>query len=258
EDQPHVRIFYPFNYEGLHARSWDLVIIEGWFEMINSFIHEVRAISHPLPVTVLFYCLDPEYPGLPHVAALDVEGFLTNSESTRQYLRQSAPTALVPLAVDTEAFPFYPNPPRPEDVFVGRWDRTSHGRVVYVGSATLMEHKEMLPWMLREAAPFGLDIYGNGWQDFPEFSEYWRGVLPQEDLAFVYGSALAVVGVTTDAQRESGKINNRVYEALSVGAPLISDHFPALEVTFGDALLYARRRGDVTRHIESLLHSQQA
>ncbi|CAM9298302.1 unnamed protein product [Ectocarpus sp. 12 AP-2014] len=279
EDQPHVRIFYPFNYEGLHARSWDLVIIEGWFGMINSFIHEVRAISHPLPVTVLFYCLDPEYPGLPHVAALDVEGFLTNSESTRQYLRQSAPTALVPLAVDTEAFPFYPNPPRPEaaaaatassrghpyedngggdDEFVGRWNRTSHGRVVYVGSATLMEHKEMLPWVLREAAPFGLDIYGNGWQDFPEFSEYWRGVLPQEDLAFVYGSALAVVGVTTDAQRESGKINNRVYEALSVGAPLISDHFPALEATFGDALLYARRRGDVARHIESLLHSQQA
>ncbi|CAM9136392.1 unnamed protein product [Ectocarpus sp. 8 AP-2014] len=277
EDQPHVRIFYPFYYEGLHARSWDLVIIEGWFGMINSFIHEVRAISHPHPVTVLFYCLDPEYPGLPHVAALDVEGFLTNSESTRQYLRHSAPTALVPLAVDTEAFSFYPDPPRPlaaattsnrghpyedngggDDAFVGRWNRTSHGRVVYVGSATLMEHKEMLPWMLREAAPFGLDIYGNGWQDFPEFSEYWRGVLPQEDLAFVYGSALAVVGVTTDAQRRSGKINNRVYEALSVGAPLISDHFPALEATFGDALLYARRRGDVARHIESLLQSQQA
>ncbi|CAM9445669.1 unnamed protein product [Ectocarpus fasciculatus] len=279
EDRPDVRIFYPFNYEGLHARSWDLVIIEGWFGMINSFIHEVRAISHPHPVTVLFYCLDPEYPGLPHVAALDVEGFLTNSESTRQYLRHSAPTALVPLAVDTEAFPFYPDPPRPgaaaaattsslghpyedngggDDAFVGRRHRTSHGRLVYVGSATLMEHKQMLSWMLREAATFGLDIYGNGWQDFPEFSEYWRGVLPQEDLASVYGSALAVVGVTTDAQRESGKINNRVYEALSVGAPLISDHFPALEATFGDAVLYARRPGDVARHIETLLHSQRA
>lgn len=37
-----VNIFYPFEYRGLHARSWDLVIIEGWFGMINSFIHEVR------------------------------------------------------------------------------------------------------------------------------------------------------------------------------------------------------------------------
>lgn len=37
-----VQIFYPFEYRGLHDTSWDLVIIEGWFAMINSFIHEVR------------------------------------------------------------------------------------------------------------------------------------------------------------------------------------------------------------------------
>lgn len=61
-----------------------------------------------------------------------------------------------------------------------------------------------------------------------------------------------------DAQRESGKINNRVFEALSVGAPLISDHFPALESTFGDAILYVQRPGDVARHIEALLVSSQA
>lgn len=38
----HTKIFYPFNYVGLHERQWDLVIIEGWFLMINAFIHEVR------------------------------------------------------------------------------------------------------------------------------------------------------------------------------------------------------------------------
>lgn len=161
---------------------------------------KVRAISRPRPVTVLFYCLDPIYPGLPHVAALDVEGFLTNSASTRQYLLHSAPTALVQLAVDTETFPFYPDPPCPaaaaaavvakgsSDDGVNDHEHDAptskgkcHGRVVYVG-ASLLEYKEMLAWMLREAAPYGLDIYGSGWQDVPEFSAYWRGVLPQEDL----------------------------------------------------------------------------
>lgn len=38
----HAQIFYPFNYAGLHDRRWDLVIIEGWFRMINVFIHEVQ------------------------------------------------------------------------------------------------------------------------------------------------------------------------------------------------------------------------
>lgn len=61
-----------------------------------------------------------------------------------------------------------------------------------------------------------------------------------------------------DSQRESGKINNRVFEALSAGASLISDHFPALEETFGDAILYVQRPGDVARHIGALLLSSQA
>lgn len=38
----HAQVFYPFEYGGLHERHWDLVIIEGWFKMINVFIHEVK------------------------------------------------------------------------------------------------------------------------------------------------------------------------------------------------------------------------
>lgn len=71
----------------------------------------------------------------------------------------------------------------------------------------------------------------------------------------MYSRALAVIGVTMDAQRASGMINNRVFEAMSVGAPLISEHFPALESLFGDELLYVRRPGDVAQHIECLLHA---
>lgn len=161
---------------------------------------KVRAVGYPRQTAVLFYCLDPRFPGLPHVSALDVDGFLTNSASTQRFLQPSAPTALIPLAVDTEAFPFYPDPPRsagnspgsgpdsprvaestPGDVGADR-KSGGGGRVVYVGAAGALEYKEMLAWMLREAAPYGLDIYGSGWQDVPEFSGYWRGVLPEGDL----------------------------------------------------------------------------
>lgn len=48
--------------------------------MINAFIHEARALSalHRNKTIVLFYCLDPDFPGLEIVKALDVDGFLTN------------------------------------------------------------------------------------------------------------------------------------------------------------------------------------
>lgn len=58
---------------------------------------------------IIFYCLDPSLPGLSHLSSLDVDGFFTNSDSARDILSLSAPTALIPLAVDPDAFPFNPN-----------------------------------------------------------------------------------------------------------------------------------------------------
>jgi len=39
-------------------------------------------------VIVLFYCLDPDFPGLATIASLDVDGYLTNrsGRSRRKYL----------------------------------------------------------------------------------------------------------------------------------------------------------------------------
>ena len=49
-----VEVFFPFDYgtesgraATMFDRQWDLVIIEGWFPSINSFIHEIRRISEP-------------------------------------------------------------------------------------------------------------------------------------------------------------------------------------------------------------------
>ena len=51
-------------------------------------------------------------------------------------------------------------------------------------------------------------------------------------------------------QRELGMVNNRVFEALSCGAVVLSDCFPALEQLLGDAVLCVRQPGDVTRHLQ--------
>ncbi|CAM9339772.1 unnamed protein product, partial [Choristocarpus tenellus] len=250
----HAQIFFPFQYDGLHDRSWHIVIIEGWFEMINAFIHEVRALSHPVHTKVLFYCLDPQLPGLHHLTALDIDGFLTNSMSTKAFLAGYAPTIYVPLAVDPEAFPFYPSRPCSE----GNGGDAKAGacrKVVYVGAAGALKHKRMLRWMLREAAPYGLDIYGSGWAGVHEFSRFWKGVLPDGELGLVYGKALAVLGVTMDDQRENGMVNNRVFEALAVGAPLISDCFPELDGLFFDNLIFCVKvPGDVDTHINRLIN----
>lgn len=181
---------------------------------------KVRALGYPRSTVILFYCLDPRFPGLSHVSALDVDGFLTNSESTRRFLLPSAPTALIPLAVDTEAFPFYPDPPLPAmSASDGIADVQRDGaKVVYVGAAGALEYKKMLAWMLWEAAPYGLDIYGSGWQDVPEFSGYWRGVLPEGDL--VSGGNGFFVLSTLCSYGAAAKIYNGIFAGCRVLADL--------------------------------------
>ena len=83
------RSFYPFHYSGIADEAWDLVIIEGWFEMSNAFIHEVRRLRPA--VVVLYWCLDPHFPGLDAIGSLDVDGYLTNSATVAATLGNVAP-----------------------------------------------------------------------------------------------------------------------------------------------------------------------
>ena len=166
-------------------------------------------------------CLDPTFPGLHQLASLDVDGFMTNSNSALAHLTGSSGMEAVylPLAAD------------PGAVNAGQhWlqhngsDRTSphsiigdttaeendkkmgarvraaveavRGRVLYLGSAGGLGTKQMLAPMLAEAAETeqGLVILGNGWGEEPRWAPYWRGVLPHVSgaLAAVYSEAAAI------------------------------------------------------------------
>ena len=239
------RIFYPFHYDGLaetgpRACPWDLIVIEGWTETVPSFIHETRRLNPD--AVVFFFCLDPAFPGLETLKRLDVDGYLSNSDAAVQELGKVAPAVPLFLAVDTETF-------RPDFSEKYAWLAT---RPVFVGSILGMTTKRDLRQMLREAVPYGLVVYGKGWEVESEFAHLWRGVLPLEDLQKVYSSAMAVIGTTMDAQRDMGMINNRVFEVLASGGVLISDDFPALRRKFGGNIMYHSKPGDTAAHLQAL------
>ena len=93
-------IFYPFHYPGFYNTKWDLILIEGWFPTIHDFIRLARLASPD--VIILFFCLDPVYPGLEIVLKFDVDGYLTNSKKVENILSQRLPTRFVMLAADPD------------------------------------------------------------------------------------------------------------------------------------------------------------
>ena len=248
-------VFAPFAYQGLLTSgvSWDVLLIEGWTGPVPTVISTVRK-SFP-GIVVLYWCLDT-YPSLEIVTRLDVDGFITNSRHLVTSLGRLAPTLYLPLAAD-------PRVMAPAGLSGALRPEYAHP-VVYLGQASHSKHR--LLDVLTEVAPFGLAIYGHGWDriasgDDPRYRQllpHWRGVLPKDDIAALYSSASVVVGTTEIQQRELGMVNNRLFEVLACGsAAFVSDHFPALELLFGNngTVFYASEAGDAAAHVARLLRN---
>ena len=234
------RSFYPFHYHFVNNQTWDLLIIEGWFESSAAVIHEFR--RHSPRIVVFYWCLDPLFPGLSSIASLDVDGYLTNSREVAEELSKVAPASFVPLAADmaemSTTTPY-----------------NASGPYVYVGSALGVDTKKNLVQMLREAqnTSRGLELWGSGWNDVgpPDLLKSYRGLLPHGELANCYSKAGAVLGATMDGQRDKGMVNNRVFEVLAAGRPLVQEAFPELVELLKDApshnLVLWHKAGDVPR-----------
>jgi glycosyltransferase involved in cell wall biosynthesis len=222
-----VEVFYPSHYEGFSSTHWDLVIIEGWFVSIDSFIWRAR-LEHR-GVLVLFYCLDPSHPDMTTILSLDVDGYLTNSRYlSENILPNHARSLYLPLAADPDVMV-------PIDV-------PKEHVAVYVGAGgEMLKHKPLLYDILVgvSRSTDGLVIYGSSWDRVSYLNQYWRGTLPQHEIAMTYSSANIVIAVAIETQKEVGMINNRIYEALACGAIVISDKYPALQDLAGDLIEYA-------------------
>ena len=229
--------FGPGNYRNLDNDHLDIIIIEGWEPNLPLFIELVRL--HHKDTKIYFWNLSLH--GIKEVSELDVDGYFTNSVKAVTFFETIAPTELISLAADPDEF--FPKVPD---------DRYCH-LVVYLGIYHPNKSERIIDRLLCEAIPFGLVIYGYGWGKHQILKRYWRGILPKEDIPNLYSSAKIVLGITEDRQKVAGMINNRVYEALACGACFVSDHFPELENTFGELILYSRKKGDTSKVLADLL-----
>ena len=221
------------------------MVVEGYFAMIAAFVNEVRRIDRRNrlsgrcpdgpPVKVVFWSLDPDFPTPDILVTLDFDAILTNSREVEEIFKvKGVTTAYNELAVDSQVFRPLPHEGRRTDiVFVGSGGAITAGAKQFLEEAlqAAIEASKTLP-------DTRVVIYGSSWDSFPEFAPYWKGVLPQSDLAKVYSDALVVLGSTMDSQREAGMVNNRVYEVLSTTTPLLTEKFGGIEGVCDGVCLY--------------------
>lgn len=141
--------------------------------------------------------------------------------TSQQLMESCAPGAVVPFAADPEIFfPQSTGKYALPVTFVGNNIRTFE-----------TNHRYLAP-----ALPFGLVVYGGGWQGSPFVTAY-RGKLPMEDLAALYTDSAINLNAHIVEHREMNLINMRIYEILACGGFVMSDYVPAVDEEFGDIVV---------------------
>ena len=197
-------------------------------------------------VTVLWVANHPHL--MDELAAVNVDGFMSNSRRAVELLGRQRPAVWCPLGVDRSVSRVAPQDRyRADVVFLGSG---GHGN----------KRPETTHRYLDPAKAFDFAIWGSNWshdywaavhQDDPERNDwhrFWRGPLPVGDEGPLYSSAGVVLGFHEDGQREWGMWNNRIFEALATEALLICDEPAGLSEEFGDAVILTQG-GDQTRDL---------
>jgi hypothetical protein len=94
------------------------------------------------------------------------------------------------------------------------------------------------------------DIVGRHWNDVGLSQLVLRSFIPNEELLQFYSSVRLCLNDHWGDMQHYGYINNRVFDALSVGTPILTDSFPELEEVCGNNVLYADGSDAVRRAME--------
>lgn len=126
---------------------------------------------------------------------------------------------------DTRRFGFSAHEPGPEDAGV------------FVGNSR-NEYRKIVKWSVDSNLPVA--VYGQGWEPFIPASMIKGQNIDNSELHKTYAAASFVLNDHWASMHDFGFVSNRVFDVLSCGGRLVSDHIPAISDLFGNAVICAK------------------
>jgi len=97
--------------------------------------------------------------------------------------------------------------------------------------------RDMAQWIHESKS--SVEIVGRAWSHFGLADLVQAEHIANDELGTKYRNARLALNDHWLDMRSTGYVNNRIFDCLSCGVPVLSDDFPELRSLFGDALLYA-------------------
>lgn len=107
--------------------------------------------------------------------------------------------------------------------------------------------KDLLP------TKHNLTVYGRHWEEFPVQDYVVADYIANEEVGQAYHDAKILLNDHWEDMREYGIISNRIFDALAVGAFIISDDVPGMKEIFRDAVVTYCDKEDLEKKIDYYL-----
>ncbi len=160
----------------------------------------------------------------------------TTSSALREMIRSASGPEVKVLRQCTDTTKFT----APQNVSVEE-DLKRRKDVIFVANLRGAQ-RTMAGWLAHAECP--VSIFGAGWGYAENPMRPVREHIPNEELPSLYRAARLSLNDHWSDMRYFGMINNRIFDCLACGLPILSDVFPELRQVCGDDILYASDADD--------------
>lgn len=181
-----------------------------------------RVQPHPGKLNILWVISHPELVTPEEVLEFDIVCAASGSWAQRMQEITGKKVNVLLQATDTSRF----SPPSELS--------TRSGRGVFVGGVHAGRERRVVTDVLALGAP--VTVYGPGWEGTVPNEVFGGWYVPNGELAEVYRGASFVLADHWEDMAAQGFIQNRIFDAVSAGARVLSDKVDGIEELFGGAV----------------------
>lgn len=102
-----------------------------------------------------------------------------------------------------------------------------------------------------------LTVIGRHWEEYPVQEYVVQPFISNDEVGQAYHDAKILLNDHWDDMKEQGVISNRIYDALAVGAFVVSDYMPEIEEYFGDTVVTYADKEDLKEKIDYYMQHEE-